>query len=82
ETFKAVIFDAAKKVVAECGVADLAKTLEEIEGAEAIVFDGVVTQRLADLASTKKIKLLVGAAVADLEKRPRGLQIATFDDLA
>ena len=81
ETFKAVIFDAKKKIVAECGVADLAKTLEGIKNAEAIVFDGVVTQRLADLASTKKIKLLVGAAVADLEKRPRGLQIATFDDL-
>jgi DNA primase len=81
ETFKAVIFDAEKKIVAECGVADLAKTLESIKDAEAIVFDGVVTQRLADLASTKKIKLLVGAAVADLDKRPRGLQIATFDDL-
>ncbi|MHA2005036.1 MAG: DNA primase DnaG [Candidatus Thorarchaeota archaeon] len=81
ETFKAVVFDAKKKIVAECGVADLAKTLEGIKDAEAIVFDGVVTQRLADLASTKKVKLLVGAAVADLEKRPRGLQIATFDDL-
>jgi DNA primase len=81
ETFKAVIFDAKKKIVAECGVADLAKTLENIDSAEAIVFDGVVTQRLADLASTKKIKLLVGAAVADLDKRPLGLQIATFDDL-
>ncbi len=81
ETFKAVIFDTKKKIVAECGVADLAKTLESIDAADAIVFDGVVTQRLADLASTKKIKLLVGAAVADLDKRPRGLQIATFDDL-
>lgn len=81
ETFKAVIFDAEKKVVAECGVAELAKTLEGIDDAHAIVFDGVVTQRLADLASTKKIKLLVGAAVADLDKRPRDLQIATFDDL-
>jgi DNA primase len=81
ETFKAVVFDAEKNVVAECSVADLAKTLETIDDAEAIVFDGVVTQRLADSASTKKIKLLIGAAVADLDKRPRGLQIATFDDL-
>jgi DNA primase len=81
ETFKAVVFDAKKKTVAECSVADLAKTLEGIDDADAIVFDGVVTQRLADLASSKKIKLLIGAAVADLDKRPRGIQIATFDDL-
>ena len=81
ETFRAVVFDAKKKIVAECSVADLAKTLENIDDADAIVFDGVVTQRLADLASSKKIKLLIGAAVADLDKRPRGIQIATFDDL-
>ncbi|MFW9864204.1 MAG: toprim domain-containing protein, partial [Candidatus Thorarchaeota archaeon] len=81
ETFKAVIFDAEKNIVAECGVADLAKTLESTDNADAIVFDGVVTQRLADSASTKNVKLLIGAAVADLDKRPRGLQIATFDDL-
>ncbi|MFX0054055.1 MAG: DNA primase DnaG [Promethearchaeota archaeon] len=81
ETFKAVVFDAEKNIVAECSVADLAKTLESIDNADAIVFDGVVTQRLADSASTKNVKLLIGAAVADLDKRPRGLQIATFDDL-
>jgi DNA primase len=81
ETFKAVVFDAKKKIVAECSVADLANTLETIDDADAIVFDGVVTQRLADSASSKKIKLLIGAAVADLDKRPHGIQIATFDDL-
>ncbi len=81
EAFKAVVFDSDKKVIVECGVAELAKTLEELETADTIVFDGVVTQRLVDIASAKKARLLIGAAVADLEKKPSSLGIVTFDDL-
>jgi DNA primase len=81
ESFKAILFDSDKKVIVECGVAELAKTLEAQESVEAIVFDGVVTQRLVDTALTKKTTLLVGAAIADIEKRPHGMQIVTFDDL-
>jgi DNA primase len=81
ESFKAILFDSDKKVIVECGVAELAKTLEEQESVEAIVFDGVVTQRLVDTAVTKKTSLLVGAAIADLDTRPSGMKIFTFDDL-
>jgi len=81
ESFKAMLFDSEKNVIVECGVAELAKILEEQKSVEAIVFDGVVTQRLVDTASTKKTTLLVGAAIADLDKRPHGMQIVTFDDL-
>jgi len=82
ESFKAILFDEKKKEIIECGVAELAKTLEGQDAVEAIVFDGVVTQRLVDIAETKKTSLLIGAAVADLENRPRGMQIFTFEDLS
>ncbi len=81
ESFKAILFDSNKKVIIECGVAELAKTLETQESVTAIVFDGVVTQRLVDTASKKSTALLIGAAIADIENRPRGMQILTFDDL-
>ncbi|MFX1264366.1 MAG: DNA primase DnaG [Promethearchaeota archaeon] len=81
EAFKATIFDSKKKVIVECGVAELAKTLEGLDAADTIVLDGVVTQRLVDMASAKKARLLIGAAVADIEKRPPGLGIITFDEL-
>ena len=81
ESFKAVLFGKNKKVVVECGVAELAKTLEDQEEVPAIVFDGVITQRLVDIASKKKTELMIGAAVADIEKKPSGLKIVTFDDL-
>lgn len=81
ESFKAVLFDSKSKVLVECGVAELAKVLDEQESVTAIIFDGVVTQRLVDLASKKKIKFLIGAAIADIEKKPGSMVIATFDDI-
>ena len=81
ESFKAVLFNEDKKVIVECGVAELAKKLEEQESVPTVVFDGVITQRLVDIATKKKTKLLIGAAVADIEVKPNSLKIVTFDDL-
>ncbi len=81
ESFKAVLFDAKKKVIVECGVAELAKKLEEQETVPVVVFDGVITQRLVDIAIKKKTELLIGAAVADIDVKQNGLKIVTFDDV-
>lgn len=81
EAFKAVLFNAEKEIIAECGVADLAKKLDEFDTVSAIVFDGVITQRLVDSAVKKKTGLIIGAAVADIENKTTGLKIVTFDDL-
>jgi DNA primase len=81
ESFKAVLFNENKEVIAECGVAELAKKLEEQDSVPAVVFDGVITQRLVDIASSKNTELLIGAAVADIEVQESSLKIITFDDL-
>ena len=81
EAFKAVLFGKKKDVLVECGVAELAKTLEAQDTVLAIVFDGVITQRLVDIATKKKTELLIGAAVADIESKPNSMKIVTFDDL-
>ena len=81
ESFKAVLFGTDKKVLVECGVADLAKTLESQDSVDAVIFDGVVTQRLVDVANSKKVTLLIGAAKADIEKKPATMRVATFDDV-
>ncbi len=81
ESFRAALFDDKKQIIVECGVAELAKTLEKQDSVAAIVFDGVVTQRLVDTALKKSTSLLIGAAIADIETRPKGMQIITFDGL-
>jgi DNA primase len=81
ESFKAVLFNEAKEVIVECGVAELAKKLEEQDAVPTVVFDGVITQRLVDIAIKKKTELLIGAAVADIDIKQNGLKIVTFDDV-
>ncbi|MEE8182132.1 MAG: DNA primase DnaG [Candidatus Thorarchaeota archaeon] len=81
ESFKAILFGSDQKVLVECGVADLAKTLESQNSVDAVIFDGVVTQRLVDVANSKKVKLLIGAAKADIQKKPATMRVATFDDV-
>ncbi|TFG97605.1 DNA primase [Candidatus Thorarchaeota archaeon] len=81
EAFKAVLFNADKEIIVECGVAELAKKLEEQETVPTVVFDGVITQRLVDIAIKKKTELLIGAAVADIDVKQNGLKIVTFDDV-
>ncbi len=81
EAFKAVLFNSKKEIIVECGVAELAKKLDELDTVSTIVFDGVITQRLVDSAVRKNTGLIIGAAVADIEKKTDSLQIVTFDDL-
>jgi DNA primase len=81
ESFKAILFDSEKNPIIECGVAELAKTLEEQESVDVIVFDGVITQRLVEMAAEKKTKLVIGAAVSDIENKPSTLRILTIDDV-
>ncbi len=81
ESFRAVLFDAEKNIIAECGVAELTRHLEDVESVHTIVFDGVVTQRLVDLAAKKGATLIIGAAAADIENKPPGLRYITFEDI-
>ncbi len=59
-TMKAVLLDNSLSPVAEISVADMIKEMQSSKGVFAIVFDGIVTQRLVDIASKNKIKYLVG----------------------
>ncbi|MFO7835259.1 MAG: DNA primase DnaG [Candidatus Thorarchaeota archaeon] len=81
ESFKAAVFDRKDNLIKECGVAELTDVLDSLDDAKAIVLDGVVTQRLVDTAKVKGIKILVAAATAEIENKPRAMKIVMFDDL-
>ncbi|MCX8194806.1 MAG: DNA primase DnaG [Candidatus Micrarchaeota archaeon] len=61
----------------EIPVRDMIKSLEEEKEVYAIVFDGIVTQRLADLAESKKVAALVGIKLGNVFRRPAGVLIYT-----
>jgi DNA primase len=77
-TFKARLLDKDKNIVKETTVRDLAKELKETTGnANSVVFDGVITQRIVDLAKEKDLEYVVGLKIGDVVKRPASLKILT-----
>ncbi len=83
-TLEAILYDKNWKSIARIPVRQLAETLEKIEPGRiyAIVFDGIITQRILDLASSKGVKLLIGARIGNIEKRPEGITLLTFNDIS
>ena len=76
------ILDKNYNVSKEIPVRDLVKTLKNGDlNARIIVFDGVVTQRLVDIASKREIPYLVGVRLGNVVKLPTNVKVMTFDQV-
>lgn len=79
-TFKARLLDKEKRVLKETTVRDLAKELKETsENANSVVFDGVITQRIVDIAKEKDLEYVVGIKIGDVVKMPASLKVLTSE---
>jgi DNA primase len=76
-TLKARFYNANLQHVSEVPVRDVIKSLSESRDVHAIVFDGIITQRLADLASKQGVKLLIGLKIGNVNKVPENIEIIT-----
>ena len=79
-TFKARLLDKEQKILKETTVRDLAKELKETtENANCVVFDGVITQRIVDIAKEKALEYVVGIKIGDVVKMPTSLKVLTSE---
>lgn len=74
----ALLLDKDKSVIAEIPVRELTNQLKERKDVYAVVFNGVITQRLIDTVSESGVKYLVGARKYNVVRRPVNLKIVTF----
>jgi DNA primase len=81
ETLEAIIFDEKGVEMNRIPVSELAEKLKGSNGANAVVFDGIITQRLLDIAEEKKISIIVGDRISNIAKKPINLKILTFNDI-
>ena len=81
-TLEAVLLDKEMKPLARLPVSELAEKLQEMNGVDTVVFDGVITQRMVDIASEKNIRRLVAARISEVVKQPLTVQLVTFSELA
>ncbi|RLF18414.1 MAG: DNA primase [Thermoprotei archaeon] len=80
-TLEALLFDGDWNLLQKVPVRDLAETLQSLDGVKYVVYDGVATQRLVDIAERKGVSLLVCARVGDIAKKPESLEIATLNEV-
>ena len=76
-SLKARFYDKSQSMIAEMKVRDVIKTLEEAKDTTTIVFDGIITQRLVDLASSKGVKVIAGVKIGNVNKKPDNIEIVT-----
>ncbi len=84
-TLEGILYGRDWKPIERIKVRDLFNKLQEIEPGSvyAVVFDGIITQRLLDLAAEKKIELIIGARVGSkLSGMPSSVRFLTFSDIS
>lgn len=66
----------------EVAVRDLVETLKKgTKGVNALIFDGVVTQRILDIASDNDVGYVIGMKAGNVVKQPANVKVYTADDL-
>jgi DNA primase len=77
-TLTARILDFEDKVIEEIAVRDLASRLKTCkDNVQSVVFDGVITQRLVDIASSNAIRNLIGVKIGNIAKIPTDMEVLT-----
>lgn len=79
---KARLLDESGTVAAEVPVRDLVETLKSSRQTRAIVFDGIITQRILDIAAEMNMHSVIGTKMGTITKQPSGLEVWTRSDLA
>jgi len=80
-TLEAVLLNDKMEQIERLPVSQLAEKLQQTDGVDTVIFDGVITQRIVDVASEKKIKNIIASRISDAVKPPLNVQLMTFSDV-
>ena len=80
-TLEAVLLDKAMKQVDRMPVRELAEKLQQTKAIDTVVFDGVITQRLVDIAAERNVNYLVAARISTAMKQPLKVKLMTFEEI-
>ena len=78
-TLEGVILDESMAEKSKVPVSELVKTLQSMEGAKYVIFDGIITQRMLDAAEKAGVKAIVGHRTGEVTRKVEVLT-ATFRD--
>ena len=79
-TSSGAILDEALNMTKEVNVENIYEEIKNIDGpADTVIFDGVISQRLVDIASQKGINKLVAFKSMNIVKKPQDVKLITID---
>jgi DNA primase len=81
-TLEAMVFDEKGKEILRTPVGKMYDELKKLKKSHTIIFDGVITQRLIDIAGEKDVSLIIGDRISNVVKRPVGIKLLTIADIA
>ncbi|KYK27574.1 hypothetical protein AYK20_02275 [Thermoplasmatales archaeon SG8-52-1] len=80
-SLKAVLFDSNDKEIKKIPVRELTDSLKKSDNISTVIFDGIITQRLLDIANSKNIKEIIGIKLGNVVKMPTAVKVLTRKDL-
>jgi len=80
-TLEAVLLDKDLKQVDRLPVREIADKLQQTKDVDTVVFDGVITQRLIDIAEKQNVNYLVAARISKAMKQPLKVKLITFEEI-
>jgi DNA primase len=80
-TLEAVLLNEKMEQMERLPVSQLAEKLQEIEGVDTVVFDGIITQRIVDVAGDKNIKRIIASRISDAVKPSLTVQLNVFSEV-
>jgi len=80
-TLEAILLDQGLQEIGRFPISELVQKMEGTSGAQYLVFDGIVTQRLVESAARLGVKGIIGHRTGELNEVPGDVRIGTFRDL-
>ncbi|MEM3461924.1 MAG: DNA primase DnaG [Candidatus Bathyarchaeia archaeon] len=80
-TLEAVLLNEKLEQIERLPVSQLAEKLQQMEGVDTVVFDGIITQRIVDMASEKNVKNIIASRISEAVKSPLNVQLMTFSEI-
>ena len=76
-TLRSRLYDSTGNMIKEIPIRELLVTVQETDNVYGIVLDGVITQRLLELAQNKRVKAIYGIKANQLNKRYNNMVLYT-----
>jgi DNA primase len=80
-TLEAILLNDKFEQIERLPVSQLAEKLQETDGVDTVVFDGIITQRIVDVASDKNIKRIIASRISDAVKPSLTVQLNVFSEV-